>query len=126
MIHTLGNSGYLQIQGPNGAGKSSVLQYLKKNLGDQAFYLPAQHDLFFPGIEAGSTGERTIAILKQALKDFPQKILLLDEWSANLSQQNIDKLEAILQVASKDRLIIEVRHYTGLPHNPPKSARQCP
>lgn len=113
MIQSLGASGYLQLQGPNGAGKSSVLQYLKKHFGDQAFYLPAQHDLFFPDIKAGSTGERTVAILNQILKDFPQKILLLDEWSANLSQQNIEKLEAILEATSKKRLLIEVRHYAG-------------
>jgi energy-coupling factor transporter ATP-binding protein EcfA2 len=38
------------------------------------------------------------------------KHLLLDEWDANLDQENILKINDLLNRISKDKVIIEVRH----------------
>lgn len=108
-------SGRYTITGPNGAGKSSFLKLLKMHLKDEAFYLPAKHQLLFQtDTTQGSSGERTRRQLDEALTDQNIKILLLDEWDANLDAINTTILDAKIRDITAKKTVIEVRHKTGI------------
>jgi ABC-type transport system involved in cytochrome bd biosynthesis fused ATPase/permease subunit len=105
--------GRYTITGPNGAGKSSVLKLLKIHLKDEAFYLPAKHQLLFPtDTTQGSSGERTRRQLDEALTDESINILLLDEWDANLDAVNTTFLDEKIRDLTSKKIVIEVRHKT--------------
>lgn len=97
------------IRGANGSGKSTLLLHLNMKL-ESSFYLPAS-----PQLEIGevtgceSTGEKILKHL-EFIKNQDVKVLLLDEWDANLDQANIDKIHKQLEEISQDKLVIEVRH----------------
>jgi hypothetical protein len=106
------NNGRITIRGANGAGKSVLLTLLKNKLAEKAFYLPAQHNLELPGVHAGlSHGEKVIAAFNAlASSQTDTSVLLLDEWDANLSQENRSLLSARLDTIAKNKLVIEVSH----------------
>jgi ABC-type transport system involved in cytochrome bd biosynthesis fused ATPase/permease subunit len=107
-------SGRYTITGSNGAGKSSILKLLKTHLKDEAFYLPAKHQLLFQAdLMQGSSGERTRRQIEEALTDQYIKVLLLDEWDANLDTVNTKTLDEKIQGLIANKIVIEVRHKTG-------------
>lgn len=104
------SSGRFEVRGPNGSGKSTLLLHLNMAL-ESSFYLPSHPDLIL-GHEIRSprsTGENLIDYIK-FLETAPEKVILLDEWDANLDDTNLLRLEEQIQNLSKTRLVIEVRH----------------
>jgi len=104
------SSGRITITGQNGSGKSSLLLNLKNKFGLSALYLPAQHQLFLYDSQVNlSSGELTLAAF-QHLKNVDCKILLLDEWDANLSIENLSLLDKAIDEISLKRIVVEIRH----------------
>ena len=106
------NHGRFTITGSNGSGKSSLLIYLKKWFGDHSFLLPAHIDGLQFGEHApeGSTGERMIHALQQVLQRSCAKVLLIDEWDANLDRGNAHALDEALSTMARAVIVVEVRH----------------
>lgn len=111
LTNNFGNGRYT-IRGENGSGKSTLLMKLKEMYGDCAFYLPSSSELYFERSK-GSTGERMLSNLQEFLmsKDAKYiKVILLDEWDANLDTHNIKYISKKLDKIAQEKCIIEVRH----------------
>lgn len=103
------SSGRHTITGSNGAGKSTLLLHLNSAL-PESFYLPATTGLEIgKDLGAESTGEKVMKYL-----DFISKqqtpVILLDEWDANLDNENKKAISARLDEIARHKVIIEVRH----------------
>ncbi|AWK41996.1 MULTISPECIES: ATP-binding cassette domain-containing protein [Photorhabdus] len=114
IIKPVPSSGRITIRGPNGVGKSTFLCWLKEQLGESAYYLPAHHELVFE-----KTNERNLSTgqeLREFLKEISVKavdkieILMLDEWDANLDLQSRQVFSKLIDKLSESLLIVEVRH----------------
>lgn len=112
--------GRILIQGRNGAGKSSVLNIIKQSFSDAAFLLPFSNEQYFEGIseKSLSSGESLIERMAWVFKNIfgtdPEshvKLLLLDEWDANLDADRVQEIDALISKAANKFLIIEVRHF---------------
>ncbi|MEN9827286.1 MAG: hypothetical protein RI953_3031 [Pseudomonadota bacterium] len=102
--------GRFRIEGGNGSGKSTLLRSLKESLGYEAFYLPAEHSaLDFPVAGGLSSGQRARFIL-ESLKISAPRVLLLDEWDANLDVRQRSLLDQLISQLSERHLVLEVRH----------------
>lgn len=105
--------GRFTIGGRNGAGKSTLLLALKDCWGEQAWLVPAQpHVLSWQSSGApGSTGQQALAILSEVVNapGIP-KVVLLDEWDANLDAEHRGKVDAWLDDLSLNNVVVEVRH----------------
>jgi ABC-type bacteriocin/lantibiotic exporter with double-glycine peptidase domain len=102
--------GRFRIEGGNGSGKSTLLRSLKESLGYEAFYLPAEHSaLDFPVAGGLSSGQRARFIL-ESLKISAPRVLLLDEWDANLDVRQRSVLDQLISQLSERHLVLEVRH----------------
>ncbi len=112
ILDGLNRSSRVTLRGENGAGKSSVCLLLKESLGEQAFFLPAHHQLALGSdLAPGSTGQRQVAGLKEVISRRAAQILLLDEWDANLDAANRDQMEFWLDRALNEGFrVVEVRH----------------
>jgi ABC-type bacteriocin/lantibiotic exporter with double-glycine peptidase domain len=107
----LSTPGRYTVTGANGAGKSTLLKLWKTHFQDQAFYLPARHQLLFRSDEAkGSSGEKTRYHIEEALGEAGVAILLLDEWDANLDDVNTAMLNRQIDGMARSRIVVEVRH----------------
>lgn len=103
--------GRITIRGKNGSGKSSLLLELKRIFKEDAFYLPSQNHLYFSfGEVERSTGELLIEQLKEIYKNVESKIILLDEWDANLDSVNQDQLSRLIDQIAQKKCVVEVRH----------------
>lgn len=103
-------SGRFRISGGNGSGKSTLLRSIKETLGSQAFYLPTEHTaLDFPVAEGLSSGQRARSII-EVLRESKQRVLLLDEWDANLDSQHRSFLDGLISKLAERHLVLEVRH----------------
>lgn len=103
------STGRYEIRGPNGSGKSTLLLHLNKIL-PSSFYLPSHPDLALDiKSVARSTGENLLDHIEY-IKALPEKIILLDEWDANLDQANMHILEEQIRILSKTKMVLEVRH----------------
>ncbi|NDL63012.1 ATP-binding cassette domain-containing protein [Acerihabitans arboris] len=107
-------SGRITIRGPNGAGKSSYLCWLKEQIGDCAYYLPAHHELIFKNtlsknLSTGQAAQEYLEELSQVAA-IEIKILMLDEWDANLDLSSRTRLNNLIDKLSQSILIVEVRH----------------
>lgn len=116
--------GRFTIQGKNKAGKSTVLCLLKSVFGNNALYLPPNSKLLFNGTDnqSFSTGEAMISNLTEIFKGLKQGnqllqpdgqkelILLLDEWQANLDEDNAEELSQQINEIAKSRVVVEVIH----------------
>lgn len=95
------------ISGRNGSGKSSLLRALKARSADAVLLGPnilLEHD-----DAAGSTGERQLRAI-DALIAQGVRVLMLDEWDANLDGANMETLDRRLEAHAKGALIVEIRH----------------
>lgn len=105
----LTKQGRILITGDNGAGKSTLLIHLNDCLPN-SFYLPAN-----PSLEVGkvlgdeSTGERILKHLEFIALQ-PAPVLLLDEWDANLDNDNKKLIHQKIDELAKRSLVLEVRH----------------
>lgn len=104
--------GRFTVRGANGAGKSTLLHVLKKALADDAVLLPAQHGKLEWRHEskALSTGQKTLAQLQELANHTDVKYLLLDEWDANLDSDNKRAISEMLDLLSKSKVVVEIRH----------------
>lgn len=107
--------GRITVRGANGCGKSTLLAEIKESLGDRAYLLPAQHDLFFSSLEGleTSSGEKTSRILDLIEGDYLEAsvgVLLLDEWDANLDGRARKRHDEALNEIARDRCVVEVLH----------------
>jgi len=104
--------GRFTITGANGSGKSTVLLALKALHQEDGFLLPAQHGnlMWKSPIEALSTGQKSAATLREILGLADVKYLLLDEWDANMDDDNTQRIDAMLDQISREKIIIETRH----------------
>ncbi len=99
------------IRGHNGVGKSVLLMYIKHRYPN-AYYLPANPEgfVFNSFFDDCSTGQYIQKALKEIMssEDKPE-LLLLDEWDANLDNQNKKNIDELLDQTTIP--IIEVRHH---------------
>ena len=102
------NCGRFTIRGANGAGKSSLL-FLVSTRINNSFVLPAASRMETGASDAASVGQRVLSYLKYAMSE-DYKSILLDEWDANLDAKNTSAIDNELNILSKTRLVIEIRH----------------
>jgi ABC-type bacteriocin/lantibiotic exporter with double-glycine peptidase domain len=103
--------GRITIRGKNGSGKSSLLLELKRVFKEDAFYLPSQNHLHFSFGEVDrSTGELLKEQLEEIHKNVDSKIILLDEWDANLDGMNQNQLSQLIDQIAQTKCVVEVRH----------------
>jgi ABC-type transport system involved in cytochrome bd biosynthesis fused ATPase/permease subunit len=108
----------ITIHGQNGTGKTTLINLLKEELKDHAYYLPTNSRLFFETtIEAShSTGQKVKACLQELAQKYHIEnqsmlpILLLDEWDANLDAKNVESISLILDDFAKYCCVIEISH----------------
>ncbi len=103
--------GRVTVRGKNGSGKSSLLLELKRIFKEDAFYLPSQNHLHFSFGEVGrSTGELLKDQLEEIYRSVEAKIILLDEWDANLDGANQHQLSQLIDQIAEKKCVVEVRH----------------
>jgi ABC-type transport system involved in cytochrome bd biosynthesis fused ATPase/permease subunit len=104
-------AGRLTLRGENGSGKSTLLMLIKHALQDRAYFLPTHNQLSFEAeTNKYSTGESLKNRLLEILEKVDADVLLLDEWDANLDQENREKLSQIIDEIAARKCVIEVRH----------------
>ncbi|WP_413585185.1 hypothetical protein [Bdellovibrio sp. HCB274] len=103
-------TGRFEIRGANGAGKSTFLLHLNHNL-DNSVYLPTHPDLMIGSdtYSTRSSGENLLAHIEVLAKS-PEEIILLDEWDANLDEENLNLVNTRINEISQTKTVIEVRH----------------
>jgi ABC-type bacteriocin/lantibiotic exporter with double-glycine peptidase domain len=106
--------GRFTLTGRNGSGKSTLLLLIKR-IKTSAHYLPTSSRLLFSLDSENSycglfsTGERTRLILDEMEKTTGD-IYLLDEWDANLDENNRKYCSDLIDSISLRACVIEVRH----------------
>lgn len=109
---SMSSHGRFTIRGENGSGKSTLLQMLKKNLSNDAVYIPTQQGKLSwdSDCRSLSTGQKMLVQLKEIACILEVKYLLLDEWDANLDQVNKAHADNFLDELSQEKVVVEVRH----------------
>ncbi|CAM4323331.1 ABC transporter ATP-binding protein [Bordetella muralis] len=105
--------GRMTLRGENGAGKSALLLSIKQAFAQQAHLLPAGDNQLCWRFKHRnlSAGQRARAIIDEILHQGPDiRYLLLDEWDANLDDDNRKLIDQLLDTLSTERVIIEARH----------------
>jgi|GEM_PF-725462 len=113
--------GRMTLRGENGAGKSTLLQWIKQAFAQQAHLLPAGDNQLCWRFKHSnlSAGQRARAIIDEILQQGPDiQYLLLDEWDANLDDDNRKLIDQLLETLSKERVVIEVRHQKSAGRGP--------
>lgn len=98
------------LRGRNGAGKSSLLLEIKRRLDTGAVIVPARVES--EGDDGGqSTGERHVQIVHGIIAGAEGRVILLDEWDANMDDAHIAQVERLIDLAVGDgKVVIECRH----------------
>jgi len=109
------NSGRITIRAPNGSGKSVLFSLLKESLKDDVYLLPTSSELMFESTSNKnfSHGEKAMLIFDEIHNDIHSKVLLLDEWDANLDVKNREVISEKINAMSKNIVIVETRHNEG-------------
>lgn len=111
LLEFTNKAGRVTLRGENGAGKSTLLMLIKNSLSERAFFLPTQNQLsFLSQPNKYSTGESLRNRLLEILDKVDVDVLLLDEWDANLDQENKEQLSLLIDELSEKKCVIEVRH----------------
>ncbi|MCH7306644.1 hypothetical protein MMO38_00585 [Acinetobacter sp. NIPH 1852] len=107
------NSGRFTITGANGSGKSTLLAYIKDRLPNDSVLIPTSNHNILWGEHMNelSTGQKMLFILNK-IRNIDEKIILLDEWDANLDEGNTRTINNLLDEISTSKIIIEIRHKT--------------
>lgn len=100
-------TGRYSITGRNGSGKTSYLKTIKSLTKNSILVTPESH--FFETEIGVSTGQARVAQILEIMKS-PPKILMLDEWDANLDRENTETIDSLLNKLSPSTLVIETRH----------------
>ena len=110
----LPKQGRVTLIGNNGVGKSCMLLKLKDHYQEQAYYLPAKHNLYFnyktDKVHRGSTGQQLIKQIQEIREDDRSTIVMLDEWDAHLDRENTQIIDQYLDDLAQTRLVMDVRH----------------
>ena len=110
----LPKQGRVTLVGNNGVGKSCMLLKLKDHYQEQAYYLPAKHNLYFnyktDKAHRGSTGQQLIKQIQEIREDDQSRIVMLDEWDAHLDKDNTQIIDQYLDDLAETRLVMDVRH----------------
>lgn len=110
----LPKQGRVTLVGNNGVGKSCMLLKLKDHYQEQAYYLPAKHNLYFnyktDKAHRGSTGQQLIKQIQEIREDDRSTIVMLDEWDAHLDKENTQIIDQYLDELAQTRLVMDVRH----------------
>ena len=110
----LPKQGRVTLIGSNGVGKSCMLLKLKDHYQEQAYYLPAKHNLYFnyktDKAHRGSTGQQLIKQIQELREDDQSTIVMLDEWDAHLDRENTQIIDQYLDELAQTRLVMDVRH----------------
>ncbi|MGE5085982.1 MAG: ABC transporter ATP-binding protein [Bacillota bacterium] len=103
-------NGRFEVRGPNGAGKSTLLLHLNHKL-IESVYLPTHPDLMIDDrpMLPRSSGENLLAHI-DTLSKSSEPIILLDEWDANLDEENLRQVNARIEELAKFKTVVEVRH----------------
>lgn len=107
--------GRLCIRGPNQSGKSTISNLLKQEFMD-AIYIPTNSKLFFKSTFglAVSTGQKMLYQLEELFmlvsQDGNSKVIILDEWDANLDNATLLKVSNLIDNIAKNHKIVEIRH----------------
>ncbi|MCD2511482.1 ABC transporter ATP-binding protein [Comamonas endophytica] len=99
--------GRFSVTGANGSGKSTLLKIIKDLVPDSLLLTPEIH--FLDSSSGLSTGQGRIKEIENALSLAPG-LLMLDEWDANLDEGNCERIDRVLEEASRRMVVIEVRH----------------
>ncbi len=111
LLEKTSSSCRLTLRGENGSGKSTALMLIKDKLNKQAFFLPTQNQLtFLTDTNNYSTGESLKNLLSEILEHVSADVLLLDEWDANLDQENQEKVSLMIDTLAASKCVVEVRH----------------
>jgi hypothetical protein len=115
-VNSLENAhcGRYTLRGKNGSGKSTLLAHLAETLGGHSYYLPASYgDLVFADstLPSASDGQRMVRVLQEINSLSEIKLLLLDEWDANLDTYNRLTIDKKLAELSQEKVVVEVRHF---------------
>ena len=103
--------GRFTLRGENGSGKTTLLLAIKDRLKENAFFLPVKHQLCFrSNIHTLSSGQGMKATLLEIQNSVNEKVILLDEWDANLDSQNKEEISRLIDEIACKRCVIEVRH----------------
>ncbi|MFS0758309.1 ABC transporter ATP-binding protein [Noviherbaspirillum sp. 1P10PC] len=104
--------GRFTIRGGNGSGKSTLLLVLKKFFGEPAIMLPAHHGrlIWRDGNPNHSTGQRTLQQIREIVSGNDVRVLLFDEWDANLDHYNREAVNQLLDEIASKLVVIEIRH----------------
>ena len=110
----LPKQGRVTLMGNNGVGKSCMLLKLKNHYQEQAYYLPAKHNLYFnyktDQTHKGSTGQQLIKQIQEIREDDQSTVVMLDEWDAHLDKENTQIIDQYLDELAQTRLVMDVRH----------------
>lgn len=110
---TVNQPGRFTIGGENGAGKSTLLMKIKSISALKSIYIPAHHQLeIFDKAESTqslSTGQQLLKTIS-VITHNKNHIILLDEWDANLSMDNRNRINTVINDLAQNNLVIEVRH----------------
>lgn len=111
LLQQASKTGRFTLRGENGCGKSTALLMLKNALSEQAFFLPTHNQLSFVAeTNKYSTGESLRNRLVEILDQVEADVLLLDEWDANLDNDNKERLSSLIDELATKKCVIEVRH----------------
>lgn len=103
--------GRITVSGANGSGKTSLLLLFKQHFGDSAFYWSAGSRVLPVSSRTGSTGQQALhTILDAEVRGY--RVLLLDEWNANLDPAAEAVAAACLErLVLQGTLIVDVVHH---------------
>lgn len=110
-LKTFGN-GRWTLRARNGAGKSTLLSLLKEDMGESAYLLPTNYeDLCFKADFLNhSDGNRLLTVFQRISELENVKIIILDEWDANLDGVNLNRINDMIEKLAVDKIVIESRH----------------
>jgi ABC-type transport system involved in cytochrome bd biosynthesis fused ATPase/permease subunit len=81
-------------------------------MGDRAMLIPANQGnlVWTADTQNLSTGQSALLRIQEAASQVAIIYILLDEWDANLDEENTSDVDQMLNELSQTKVVIEVRH----------------